>query len=119
MGSVFILAIAYQNINNDRHYGTWSNLKKAEYIAQGYTRGNLIENYSVWESVRNVYHPVSRPDSTFTVIAFPRTTRPPGYLATFAIREDQVLREYNPSTPYACAWGQNRDFGARTWEPIF
>lgn len=110
--------LAYQNSNNNLHYGTWSNLISTEYIAQGYTRGNLIENYSVWESVRNAYSFESYTVSTFTVIAFPRTTRPPGYLSTFAMREDQVLREYNPITPFANAWGSAGDFGAKSWEPI-
>ena len=56
-------------------------------------------------------------DNSFTVIAFPRTTRPAGYLATFIIREDEVLRVYRPGTT-AVEWGDGGDFGGKTWEPI-
>ena len=112
--------LAYQNTNNDRHWGSWDALIKTEYIAQGYSKGNIIENYSLWTSVDNSGPPYygGRYYYTFTVVAFPRRTGPPGYLATFAIREDQCLRVYRPTTPGANAWGECGDFGVRTWEPI-
>jgi prepilin-type N-terminal cleavage/methylation domain-containing protein len=115
--------LAYQNTNNDRHWGSWTALIETDYLAKGYNRGNIIENYSIWTSV---YNPsdleggsmYGTGDNTFTVVALPRTTRPAGFLATFAIREDQVLRVYRDTTMGAVPWGQGGDFGAKTWEPI-
>jgi prepilin-type N-terminal cleavage/methylation domain-containing protein len=117
--------LAYQNTNNDRHWGSWAALMDTEYLARGYSQGNLIENFSVWTSVSNPSNltgggagGTGSGDNTFTVVAFPRTTRPAGYLPTFVIREDQVLRVYRPTTVGANAWGASGDFGGRTWEPI-
>ena len=115
--------LAYQNTNNDRHWGSWTSLIDTDYLARGYSRGNIIENYSVYTST---YNPsdlegnemYGTGDNTFTVVAFPRTTRPAGYLATFIIREDQVLRVYRPDTTGVNAWGADDDYGGRTWEPI-
>ncbi len=116
--------LAYQNTNNDRHWGSWDALVGSNYLAKGYNRGNLIENYSVFTSVYNPGN-ADNPstgygigDNTFTIVAFPRTTSPPGYLATFLIREDQVLRVYRPETPGVNAWGDAGDEGGKTWEPI-
>lgn len=112
--------LAYQNTNNARHWGTWDALIETDYLAQGYSKGNIIENYSLWTSVDNSssYHDSGYNWNTFTVVAFPRKTSPPGYLSTFAIREDQTLRVYRPDIPFINAWGENGDFGTRTWEPI-
>jgi prepilin-type N-terminal cleavage/methylation domain-containing protein len=115
--------LAYQNTNNDRHWGTWVALVDTEYLAEGYSRGNIMENYSLWESVVNQTDTSGGMgggigDSTFTIVAFPRKTTPPGYLSTFLIREDQTLRVYRPETPGVNAWGENGDEGGLTWEPI-
>lgn len=116
--------LAYQNTNNDRHWGSWDALLKTAYLADGYTKGNIIENYSLWEQVVNpstsdgAIGASGISDNTFTIVAFPRTTSPPGYLATFLIREDETLRVYRDTTPGANAWGVNDDFGGLTWEPI-
>ena len=112
--------LAYQNCNNDRHWGTWDALIETDYLARGYTKGNIIENYSLWTSVDNSgsYYDRGYYWNTFTLVAFPRKTSPPGYLATFAIREDQTLRVYRDTTYGVKAWGENGDFGAMTWEPI-
>ena len=115
--------LAYQNTNNDRHWGDWDALLATEYIAGGYNRAKIIENYSLWVDAHNV--PVGSGglgtggigENTFTAIAFPRTTKPAGYLATFVIREDEVLRVYRPG-PGIDKWGDNGDFGGRDWEPI-
>ena len=48
--------------------------------------------------------------STFTVVAYPRDTRP-GFLSTFGITEDQVVREYDPERGYS-----HED--VHTWDPI-
>ncbi len=114
--------LAYQNTTEDRHYGTWVELTEAGYLAESYSKENIIDNYILWTSVDDApyydYYTDTHYNATFTAVAFPRDTRPPGYLSTFAIREDQVLREYNPVTPNVSAWGENDDFGAKTWEPI-
>jgi prepilin-type N-terminal cleavage/methylation domain-containing protein len=113
--------LAYQNTNNDRQWGSWDALVKTEYIAGGYTMGKLIENYSVYTVASN---PVKQEggiglgENTFTVVAFPRVTRPAGYLSTFAIREDETLRVYRPNTPGVKAWGVDDDYGTKSWEPI-
>ena len=115
--------LAYQNTNNDRHWGSWDALVSTAYLADGYTKGNIIENYSLWESVVNPSDSGGSigtsgiGDNTFTIVAFPRTTSPPGYLATFLIREDETLRVYRENTG-AVAWGAGGDYGGLTWEPI-
>ena len=117
--------LAYQNTNNDHHWGSWQALKDTEYLAKGFNRANIIENYSVWTNTYNPSDMTSTSglggtgvgDNTFTVVAFPRTTKPAGYLATFIIREDEVLRVYRPNTD-AVEWGAGGDFGGMTWEPI-
>jgi len=116
--------LAYQNTNNDKHWGSWDALVATAYLADGYTKGNVIENYSLWESVNNPSQSTGSTggsgssDNTFTIVAFPRTTNPPGYLATFLIREDETLRVYRDTTPGAIAWGDGGDLGGLTWEPI-
>jgi hypothetical protein len=112
--------LAYQAKNNDLNYGSWKALVQTEYISEGYTRANIIENYFLWTAAFSPPRMSSGSDGsdcTFTAVAFPRITRPPGYLSTFAIREDQVLRVYRPAVG-ANVWGQNGDFGTRTWEPV-
>jgi len=112
--------LAYQYTNNDHYYGSWENLVETEYIARGYSGGNIIEGYSVWTAAFNPLRLAAEGDGygcTFTAVAFPRITRPPGYLSTFAIREDQVLRAFRPGYGIN-AWGANGDYGTRTWEPV-
>ena len=113
--------LAYQNTNNIRHWGTWDNLIETEYIARGYTRGNIIEDYSLWTSVDNSgsFSDSSYYWNTFTLVAFPRKTSPPGYLATFSLREDLIPRVYRPETVGVLAWGEDADYGTKTWEPIW
>lgn len=107
--------LAYQGTNNQKFYGSFGALKTDLYIAEGYTLGNMIENYSMsWE--------ISNPstgtgnlgagigNNKFTIIAFPRDTRP-GFLNTFAVTEDQVVRVFNPSA--GNVWTS-----VTTWDPI-
>jgi hypothetical protein len=117
--------LAYRAANKARAWGSWDDLVEAGYIAEGYTRRTAIIKYSIWHKVNNpslMLDPESKdydPSiNTFLFVAFPQMTSPPGYLATFAISEDLVLRVYRPETPGAKAWGEDDDFGARTWEPI-
>jgi prepilin-type N-terminal cleavage/methylation domain-containing protein len=109
--------LAYQNTNNKKSYGTFDALKKDLYIAEGYTLSNMIENYSLSWTCTN---PASQGNlgsgggignNQFTVIAYPRDTRP-GFLNTFAIIEDQTVRVFNKSNP-SNMWGS-----VTTWDPI-
>ena len=98
--------LGYQNTNDLNNYGSFQALVDTMYIAEGYTQGNMIEGYSMsWE----IGSSSVRIDS-FTIIAFPRDTRK-GYLNTFAITEDQIVRVYEP--------GPEHDFNSiKTWDPI-
>jgi prepilin-type N-terminal cleavage/methylation domain-containing protein len=108
--------LAYQNTNNKKSYGTFDALKKDLYIAEGYTLSNMIENYSLSWTCTN---PASQTglqgggigNNQFTVIAYPRDTRP-NFLNTFAIIEDQTVRVFNPSKA-TNLWGS-----VTTWDPI-
>ena len=93
--------------NNNSAYATWDELIESGYIDKRDMQGNFIVNYSLWTSVQ---------ENEFAIIAFPRKTTPPGYLGTFAIRDDQVLRRYYPG-PGATEWDENEDC-VLTWEPI-
>jgi hypothetical protein len=104
--------LAYQNTYNDRHWGSWDALVDEEYIQNS----QVIENYSIWASTDESLEFYSY--ATFTIVAFPRKTYPPGYLATFSLREDHILRVYRPETSGVNAWGEDGDYGTMTWEPI-
>jgi len=114
--------LAYQGTNNLKFYGTFQALKDDLYIAEGYTLGNMIENYSCSWDVTNpsgdLYGELGIGagigNNKFTIIAYPRDTRP-GYLNTFAVTEDQTVRVYNPDSTVA-----PNDWGSVTsWDPIF
>jgi prepilin-type N-terminal cleavage/methylation domain-containing protein len=110
--------LAYQGTNNKKFYGTFEALKKDMYIAEGYTLSNMIENYSMSWTCTNPSGGTGGLGSgqgignnKFTVIAFPRDTRP-GFLNTFAVTEDQTVRVYNP-TNTANKWDS-----VTSWDPI-
>ena len=107
--------LAYQGTNNEKVYGSFEALVSSLYIADGYSLGNMIENYSMsWEvtlvdDVRGAeLDGTGIGSNRFTIIAFPRDTRE-GYLNTFGITEDQVVR----------VWTDGKDLNAlSTWDPI-
>ena len=105
--------LAYQGTNNKKYYGTFGALKKDMYIAEGYTLSNMIENYSMSWTCTNPSGTgqAGIGNNKFTVIAFPRDTRP-GFLNTFAVTEDQTVRVYNP-TNTTNTWGS-----VTSWDPI-
>ena len=114
--------LSYAHHNYRGHYGTWDDLANNKYISDGLKPGNVIQDYKLWTNVNNhtyvPIHPFSvSPKNTFTAVASPRITQPPGYLATFSIREDRIIRVYMPVTEEVNAWGENGDFGTKTWEP--
>jgi prepilin-type N-terminal cleavage/methylation domain-containing protein len=109
--------LAYQSGNNKKAYGSFDALQTSQDIAKGYTLSNMIENYSMSWTVTN---PNSNTGSLtgmgigsnkFTVIAWPRDTRT-GFLNTFAINEEQVVRVYDPTT-VGVSLGS-----VSTWDPI-
>jgi hypothetical protein len=92
--------LAYQGTNNAKDFGSFQAMKDTLYIAEGYNLGNMIENYSMTWAVHNSpgnldmdsgYYGISG----FTIVAYPRDSYP-GYLLTFGVTEDQIVREYNP-----------------------
>ena len=109
--------LAYQGTNNKKFYGTFGALKDDLYIADGYSLGNMIENYSMsWEATNpsggtgQLGAGAGIGNNKFTVIAYPRDTRP-GYLPTFCVMEDQVVRVYLPE--------EGDVFESKsTWDPI-
>ena len=107
--------LAYQSTNNAKVYGSFKAMKDAPYIAEGYTLGSMIENYSMSWQVNNISTvPTEQfPSgnvSTFTVIAWPRDRRR-GFLSTFGVTEDQTVRVYTPKNG-------NRLENVKTWDPI-
>jgi hypothetical protein len=99
--------LAYREANSRHVYGSFDALQKSKDIAQGYTLGNMIENYPMtWRAV-NTPGAVSN----FTVIAWPRNSSP-GYLDTFGITEDQIVRIFNPTNK------KNQVEDVKTWDPI-
>jgi len=106
--------LAYQGTNNAKFYGTFQALQKTMYIASGYNMSNMIENYSMSWTVSNPSGGTGMAgigNNRFTVIAFPRDTRP-GFLNTFGVTEDQVVRVWDPTTPGAL-WNS-----LSSWDPI-
>ncbi len=108
--------LAYQGTNNNKLYGTFEALKQDLYIAEGYSLANMIENYSMSWTVSNPYQGTEGlgagiGNNKFTVIAFPRDTRA-GFLNTFAVTDDQVVRVFNPTNT------TNNWDSVTTWDPI-
>jgi len=109
--------LAYQGTNNNKFYGTFEALQNDLYIADGYNLGNMIENYSMSWEASNPYQGTGGNVNTggignnkFTVVAYPRDTRP-GFLLTFGVTEDQVVRVFNPDNG-------NTFESLTSWDPI-
>jgi hypothetical protein len=86
--------LAYQEKNANNDYGTWVALNNTNppLIPANYTKSNIIDCYSIaiFKVKPSTLDPKgnSNNDSTFTIIAIPRSTR--NKLVTFAIGEDQI-----------------------------
>ncbi len=104
----------YHEHNNSGNYGSFRDCKDLELIPDGYTFSNMAKNYTLtWEvTPRELAEDgetyIGR--STYTVIAYPLETHA-GYLSTFAIREDQVVRIYEPDVG-------NIEIDVLTWESM-
>jgi prepilin-type N-terminal cleavage/methylation domain-containing protein len=105
--------LAYQGTNNDKLYGSFDALKDDRYISEGYTLGNMIENYSMSWAASNPSVEMKEAgigNNKFTVVAYPRDTRP-GFLNTFAVSEDQTVRVFRPDHG-------NKFESVTSWDPI-
>ena len=116
--------LAYQGTNNNKFYGSFPALKDNLYIAEGYSLGNMIENYSMTWTASNPstgtsYLGVGIGNNQFTIVAYPRDSRA-GYLLTFGVCDDQVVRVYNPdnSGPGRNEFVTMEDPHVMTWDPI-
>jgi len=106
----------YLNTHNGTGYGSWDQLNENYEQWGRITRGNIIEGYSLWVGNGSYATPAGKTIYSFTAVAFPsRGMR--RALRTFAIREDQIIRLYHEG-PDIKAWGEDGDYGAKSWEPI-
>jgi hypothetical protein len=110
---------AYQQQYNTVKFATWDELTKADFICEGYTKVNIIGRYSLYEHVWNDYEDSLYPSpNRFTLVAFPTKAGCKGRLSTFAIREDGILRKYKKPRKGIRSWGEDGDYGCRTWTPV-
>ena len=90
------LAYSDQNLNKD--YGSWLAMQAADYVQLGYSRTNIIDNYSIalFQVATSTLDPnnpsYTASDSTFTIVAIPRSKK--NKLRTFALGDDQTPRVY-------------------------
>lgn len=78
--------LAFQDQNIHHRYGTWKDMLATGYVQPGYTRSNMIDNYSI--SVWNVGY---GPTPSFTIVVVPRNMRDQK-LREFSITDDQTVR---------------------------
>ncbi len=101
--------MTYANTHKTGNYGTIEALKDEKYLWPGAGLGNMARMYSMTWEVTNL-STVMEEIHTFTIIAYPRDTRP-GKLYTFGITEDRKIRVYDPE--------EDHDFeNVKTWDPI-
>jgi hypothetical protein len=106
---------AYHEASDERTYGSFQALKESGFIDPDQSLDDVAEMYFLtWDfsnvsTVSNEDFPASTV-GTYQIIAYPQDTRT-GYLHTFAITEDQVVRVYNPEE------GNELD-DVKTWDPI-
>ncbi|MEO7994094.1 MAG: prepilin-type N-terminal cleavage/methylation domain-containing protein [bacterium] len=113
--------LAYADSNLRKDYGSFQNLQDTDYVQKGYTRTNMIDNYSmaVFYASRSSGTTYTGADSTFTIIAIPRSQK--NRLRTFAICDDQTPRV---ATDYSLGLIANVDNTVPTgtspcsWEPL-
>ena len=107
--------LAYRSNNNAKVYGSFQALKDTDYVPDVYQLDNMVDTYTMTWVVDSVSTAPSEEFpagvmSTFTIIAYPRDTRP-GYLNTFAITDDQAVRVFSPQNG-------NLMEDVKTWDPI-
>lgn len=85
--------LAYQDQNLNKDYGNWDAMVATDYVQEGYSRTNMIDNYSLAVFYANPsaqVNGITASDSSFTIVAVPRNDR--NRLRTFAICDDQTVR---------------------------
>jgi hypothetical protein len=103
----------------DGNYGTWEELQQKEFIQKGYTRTNIIDNYSLVafdraKMVKDKEGKVLVP-SSFTMIALPRSQK--NKLRTFALGDDQTPRVWvGDASSFDPLNARLHDF--ELWEPL-
>ena len=83
--------LAYADANIQKNYGSWQSLADLQYIMEGYTRSNIIDNYSICVFQTGISlkkRKYSFSNSTFTIVAIPRSQK--NRLRTFAIGDEQT-----------------------------
>ena len=102
------------------HFGDFDDLKNSGHIAAGYSVEKIVENYTLtWNVSSTGQHDLGvglgYAVDSFTIVAFPRDRRP-GYLNTFGVTEDQVVRVFNPDN--GNKYNDPDDPMVSTWDPI-
>jgi prepilin-type N-terminal cleavage/methylation domain-containing protein len=115
--------LAYQDQNLDKDYGRWQALQDPanNYIQLGYSRANIIDNYSIalfevkFSTMVGGY---AAADSTFTIVAMPRSNK--NRLRTFALGDDQTPRVWVGSGDLVSQIGANTVSltNITEWEPL-
>jgi len=98
-------------------YGSFEELVNASYIPDDITLDNWVGNYRL--VLENNAPQPGFEHGTFTVVAYPRDMRP-GYLLTFGVSDDQIVRVYNPDdkTGGCNQYNGPTDPMVQTWDPI-
>jgi len=117
--------LAYQDLNLEKSYGSCTNMCDTGYVQKGYSRTNMIDNFSVavWSCTEpTIQSESSASDATFTMVVVPRNSR--NKLRTFAICDDQTLRvatdyklDVNPN-PDGQEAPITADYDPCSWEPL-
>ena len=112
--------LAYQSTNNQKQWGSYEALVDTMYIQDGYSLGNMIENYSIsWEISEqadltgSLGAGVGVANNAFTIIAYPRDSRA-NFLNTFAVTQDMTVRVFVPDSAIA----PNNWDSVTSWDPI-
>lgn len=101
--------LSYRENNETRCYGSLEDLQNDEYIDKNFNLSNLVENYTLKWGVTNT-STVEEDIHRFTVVAIPKDNRP-GFLKTFGITDERVVRTFNP-------FNNNVLTRITTWDPV-
>jgi len=89
----------YRGINEDGHYGTMRDLCDEGLLDPPVGVGNILDHFYLdWtrdRKMRSQGGPIYG-SNTFTIVAYPLDTRR-GYMSTYGIREDGLIRRYVPN----------------------
>ena len=108
----------YIDTTRENTYATFQALLDTKDIQTGYTRSNLIDNYSMIvfdaDPPTMSFHGAPAYDSTFTIIAIPRNQK--NRLRTFGINTTQTAFVYvGTETDFPFAYGMRN---LSMWEPL-